>query len=118
MLALVGSLVGGVVGMVVGVPIPIIGSLAAAPIFGGLGAMVGAMLGESWLGRDFESSLEIGKAAFVGRMLGTLGKLIVGSVMVVVVLRGDCRLTPAYRSPGFSAAASTGGKPAKYASSS
>jgi uncharacterized protein len=85
-LALVGSMVGGVVGLVVGVPIPIIGSLAAALIFGGVGAMVGAMLGESWLGRDFESSLEVGKAAFVGRMLGTLGKLIVGSVMVVVVL--------------------------------
>jgi uncharacterized protein YqgC (DUF456 family) len=85
-LALVGSLVGGIVGLFVGVPIPVIGSLAAALIFGGLGALVGAMVGESWKGRDFDTSLQIGQAAFIGRILGTLGKLIVGSVMVAVTL--------------------------------
>ncbi|MGD9723240.1 MAG: DUF456 domain-containing protein [Pirellulales bacterium] len=86
LLALVGSLVGAVAGMFVGVPIPLVGSLVAALLFGGLGALVGAMLGESWKGRDFDVSLQIGKAAFVGRVLGTLGKLIVGSAMLAVLL--------------------------------
>ena len=83
-LALVGSMIGGVVGLFVGLPIPIVGSLAAAIVFGGLGALAGAILGESWKGRDFDSSLEIGKAAFIGRVLGTVAKLIVGTIMVVV----------------------------------
>ncbi len=85
-LALVGSVIGGIVGVFVGVPIPVIGSLAAALIFGGVGALVGAFVGESWKGRDFATSLTIGHAAFVGRILGTVGKLIVGSVMVVVTI--------------------------------
>jgi uncharacterized protein YqgC (DUF456 family) len=85
-LALVGSIVGGVVGLFVGLPIPIIGSLAAALVFGGLGALAGAFLGESWKGRDFDASLDVGKAAFVGRVLGTLAKMIVGSVMVAVTI--------------------------------
>jgi uncharacterized protein YqgC (DUF456 family) len=86
MLALVGSIVGGIVGLFVGLPIPIVGSLAAALVFGGLGALAGAFLGESWKGRDFDQSLGVGKAAFVGRVLGTLAKMIVGSVMVAVTI--------------------------------
>lgn len=84
--ALAGSIVGGVAGLFVGVPIPIVGSLAAALVFGGLGALVGAFLAESAQGRDFDTSMSIGKAAFFGRIFGTLGKMIVGSVMVVVTL--------------------------------
>ena len=86
LLALVGSLVGGVIGLAVGVPIPVVGSLAAAILFGGMGALVGAFIGESWKGNDFDTSLQIGRAAFVGRVVGTLGKLIVGAVMLVVLL--------------------------------
>ncbi len=85
-LALVGSLVGGVAGLFIGVPIPIVGSLAAAILFGGLGALVGAVIGESWKGHDFDTSLQIGQAAFVGRVLGTLGKMIVGAVMLAALL--------------------------------
>ncbi len=85
-LALAGSLAGGVVGLFIGIPIPVVGSLAAALIFGGLGALVGAFIGESWKGRDFDTSLQIGQAAFVGRVLGTLGKMIVGAVMLAVLL--------------------------------
>ncbi|HEX3726188.1 MAG TPA: DUF456 family protein [Pirellulales bacterium] len=85
-LALVGSTIGAVVGLVVGVPIPVIGSLVAAIVFGGAGAMAGALLGESLVGRGLDESLEVGKAAFMGRVLGTLAKIVVSSVMVVVVL--------------------------------
>jgi len=84
--ALSGSIVGGVVGLFVGLPIPIVGSLAAALVFGGLGALVGAFMAETAQGRDFDTSLSVGKAAFLGRIVGTLGKMIVGSVMVVVTL--------------------------------
>ena len=72
--------------MVIGLPIPLVGSLAAAVVFGGLGALVGAVIGESSAGRDFDASLTIGKAAFAGRLLGTLAKLIVCTIMVVVTL--------------------------------
>lgn len=85
-LAIVGSLVGGVVGLFVGLPIPVIGSLVSAVLLGGLGALLGAMIGESWKGRDFDASLAIGKAAFVGRMLGTVAKLVICTLMVVVGL--------------------------------
>ena len=86
LLAILGSIVGGIIGAIVGLPIPLVGSLVAAVVFGGLGALVGAMAGESWKGRDFDSSLEIGKAAFVGRMLGTAAKMVAASIMVVVTL--------------------------------
>jgi uncharacterized protein len=85
-LAIMGSIAGSIVGLFVGVPVPLVGSLIAAVLFGGLGALAGAVLGEVWTGRDLDSSVEVGKAAFVGRLLGTLAKLIVGTIMVVVTL--------------------------------
>ncbi|MEX0977364.1 MAG: DUF456 domain-containing protein [Pirellulales bacterium] len=85
-LAIVGSIVGGMVGIFVGVPIPIVGSLVGAVLFGGIGALAGAVLGETWTGRDLDASLEIGKAAFIGRLLGTAAKTIVCSLMVVVAI--------------------------------
>jgi uncharacterized protein YqgC (DUF456 family) len=84
LLALVGSIIGAIVGMLVGVPIPIVGSLVAAIVFAGLGAAAGAVMGESLLGRRWNESREVGVAAFRGRLLGTLGKMLVGTVMVGV----------------------------------
>ncbi len=63
-----------------------IGSIVAAVLFAGLGAMVGALIGESWKGRGLGESWQVGKAAFWGRLLGTLAKVVVGSVMVVVAV--------------------------------
>lgn len=85
-LALIGALVGGIVGVFVGIPIPVIGPIISAILFSAAGALGGAMLGESWKGRSWESSWDVGKAAFWGRILGTLGKIMVGSIMVAVVL--------------------------------
>ncbi len=85
-LAMVGSIVGGIAGLFIGIPIPIVGSLIAALLFAGMGALAGAMLGEAWYGRDLDESWQVGKAAFWGRLLGTLAKSIVGAVMVVVVV--------------------------------
>ncbi len=86
LLALAGSVAGGILGLFIGVPIPIIGSLFAALLFAGLGAMVGGILGEMWGGQSLELSWQVGKAAFQGRLLGTLGKLLVGAVMIIVVV--------------------------------
>ena len=86
LLAIAGSMVGSIVGLFVGVPIPIVGSLVAAVLFGALGAFAGAMLGEQWKGRDFDSSLDVGSTAFVGRVWGSIAKIAVSTIMVVVTL--------------------------------
>ena len=87
-LALIGSLMGGVIGLIVGVPIPIpvVGSVISALVFAGIGALVGAMMGELMAGRNFEESFRTGRAAFLGRILGMLGKIGVGAVMVALVV--------------------------------
>ncbi len=100
-LALIGSLVGGIVGAILGsfIPVPVIGTVIGTIVVGGLGAFGGAVLGEYWKGRTFDQSVNVGSGAFVGRILGTLGKMILGAVMVVVLLVGivwgpDRRDTP------------------------
>lgn len=90
LLALAGSLVGALVGLFVGIPIPLVGSLLAALLFASLGAMAGAMLGEHWAGRDLNRSWQVGKAAFWGRLFGTLGKTLCGVLIVVVTTLAVC----------------------------
>lgn len=85
LLAMVGAMVGSIVGAVVGIPIPVVGSLVAAVVGGGLGAFTGAYLGESWKGKDSRDSLAVSTGALVGRILGTLAKLVVGLVILVVI---------------------------------
>ena len=85
-MALVGSIGGGILGVFIGVPIPLIGSVIAAVFFAGLGAMAGAILGEISVGQQLDMSWRIGKAALWGRLAGTLGKMLLGAVMIVVVV--------------------------------
>ena len=42
-------------------------------------------MGEQWKGRDLNESLKIGEAAFWSRLLGTLGKAVVGVAMLLVI---------------------------------
>ncbi|MHB8902019.1 MAG: DUF456 family protein [Thermoguttaceae bacterium] len=84
--ALAGSIAGGILGLFVGLPVPVIGSLLAAILFGGAGAFAGAVLGERRTGRSLDKSFKIGEAAFWGRLLGTLSKSVIGAIMVAVVL--------------------------------
>jgi uncharacterized protein YqgC (DUF456 family) len=83
-LALVGSLVGGIVGIFV--PVPVVGQVVGPIVCAGIGALVGAVLGEQWKGRDLDTSLNIGHAAFWGRLIGTLGKILAGCVMLVLII--------------------------------
>jgi hypothetical protein len=87
-LSVVGSILGGILGVLIGVPIPIpiIGMLVSGILFASLGALVGAMIGEYSLGTSLEQTTKIGVAAFIGRMLGTFGKIIMGAAMAAIIL--------------------------------
>jgi uncharacterized protein len=86
--AIGGSIAGAMFGFFVGVPIPVLGSVIGSLLFGSLGAMAGAMLGERSAGRKWTESLQVGKAAFLGRALGTAAKMGVGLVMIFIALFG------------------------------
>ena len=85
-LALAGSVAGAMTGLFVGIPIPLIGSVVAAFVFAGFGALLGAMLGELTAGRSLADSWRVGRAAFWGRLFGTLAKTLVGAVMAGVAI--------------------------------
>jgi uncharacterized protein len=78
-LAIVGSLVGGIVGMAL--PVSIVGTLIGAC----LGAFIGSPLGDLWAGRPLFPSFEAGWGAAVGRFWGTVSKLVIGAIIVVVL---------------------------------
>ena len=84
-LSMVGAVVGSVIGIAIGLPIPILGSFVMALLGGAAGAFFGAYLGEAWKGRANDERVAAGRGAFAGRIWGTVGKLAVGAVMLVIV---------------------------------
>ena len=46
------------------------------------------MLGELWKGSDAERRFQVGRSAFWGRVLGTLAKTMVGTLMLLISLGG------------------------------
>jgi uncharacterized protein YqgC (DUF456 family) len=78
-LAILGSLVGGIIGTVL--PVPLVGTLIGAC----LGAFTGWLIGDLWAGRPLFPSFEAGWGAAVGRFWGTITKLAVGAVIVVIL---------------------------------
>jgi len=78
-LAIIGSIVGGILGTAL--PVPLVGTLLGSC----LGAFVGALLGDLWVGRPLFQSLKAGQGAAVGRFWGTVAKLAVGAIIVVVL---------------------------------
>ncbi len=84
-LALVGTLVGSMGGALCGTPIPLFGPVVGALAGGAAGAFAGAFIGETAIGRDPAHSLAVGKAALTGRLLGTVGKLLAGAVILVLI---------------------------------
>lgn len=83
---LLGSFVGGILGAVVGLPIPVAGPVIGVLLFAGSGALVGAVAGEYSVRRELKGSLKVGAAAFWGRIFGSVGKSLIGGVMVVLYL--------------------------------
>jgi uncharacterized protein len=88
LLAIVGSIVGAIVGLFVGgvIPIPVVGSVIGSLLLGGAGAAAGAVGGERWAGKSWDDSLQVGQAAFWGRLLGTIGKAVCGTVACATFL--------------------------------
>jgi uncharacterized protein YqgC (DUF456 family) len=78
-LAILGSLVGGIVGTAL--PVPIIGTVIGAC----LGAFVGSLIGDLWAGRPLFRSFEAGWGAAIGRFWGTVSKLAIGAIIVLVL---------------------------------
>ncbi|HEY2253776.1 MAG TPA: DUF456 family protein, partial [Planctomycetaceae bacterium] len=66
------------------IPVPLIGNLIGAVLGGAVGAFAGAYTGEYWKGKNERERLAIGTAAMIGRVLGTVGKLGIGAIMVVI----------------------------------
>jgi len=77
----IGGMIGSFAGAIIGTGFgPIVGTILLAAV----GAMVGAIIGETTGGKSLESSVVIGKAAFVGRLLATAAKVTIASIMVAV----------------------------------
>lgn len=77
------AIAGGVVGAILGtaIPVPILGTLLGASA----GAFAGSLLGDLWAGRPVPGSIEAGRGAAMGRFWGTVAKMGVGAVIVVVL---------------------------------
>ncbi|MCS7468180.1 DUF456 family protein [Stieleria sp. ICT_E10.1] len=84
--SIIGSMAGAITGAVVGVPVPVVGSVIAAILFGGIGAAAGAMYGEWSDGRSWKENWSVGHSTFWGRTFGTLGKVLAGLLIVILVL--------------------------------
>lgn len=84
-LSLVGAFLGSLGGAIFLSFIPLIGTMAGALLGGALGAFGGAWLGEYNTEKTSEERFAIGKGAFIGRILGTVGKLSMGVIMLVIV---------------------------------
>ena len=78
-LALAGSIVGGIVGTAL--PVPLVGPLLGACF----GAFVGALCGNLWTGRTLFQSFAAGQGAAIGRFWGTVAKLAIGALIVVML---------------------------------
>lgn len=87
-LSVIGSIAGGIAGAIFGIPfpIPLVGMLIGSVLFAAIGAWIGATLGEKWVGKTMKKSVQIGGAAFAGRIVGTAGKLALGAAMMVVAI--------------------------------
>lgn len=77
------AIAGGVFGAIMGTPLPI--PIAGTLIGACLGAFVGSLLGDLWARRPLLRSVEAGRGAAVGRLRGTVAKMTVGGIIVVVL---------------------------------
>ena len=83
--SVIGSIIGSLAGIFVGIPIPIIGSLIAALLFSGVGALLGAYHGERVEGKHSKEAWKVGIASFTGRILGSFFKIICGFIALICI---------------------------------
>ncbi|MEL6211704.1 MAG: DUF456 domain-containing protein, partial [Pseudomonadota bacterium] len=76
------AIVGGIVGAIIGTPFaPVIGTLLGACV----GAFAGSILGDLWAGQPLAQSVDTGSEAAIGRLWGTIAKMVVGSAIVILL---------------------------------
>lgn len=81
---MLGAMAGGVLGAIAGsifIPVLVLGTLLGAS----LGAGVGSVIGDRTAGRTWRLATEAGTGAAKGKLLGTIGKLVIAVTMWVVV---------------------------------
>jgi len=83
--SIVGSIFGSLAGIFIGIPIPIIGSLIAALLFSGVGALLGAYYGEKVEGKSSKEAWKVGISSFTGRILGSMFKIICGFIALICI---------------------------------
>ena len=83
--SIIGSIIGSLAGIFLGIPIPIIGSLIAALLFSGAGALLGAYYGEKVEGKSSKEAWKVGVSSFTGRILGSLFKIICGFIALICI---------------------------------
>lgn len=88
--SLIGSIIGAIGGATIGIPIPVIGSAVGAVLGGAIGAFGGAAYAEHSLGETADRSIQVGNAAFWGRLWGTGAKVLAGSVIAAIALVAIC----------------------------
>ena len=81
--SVIGAIIGSLAGIFVGIPIPIIGSLIAALLFSGAGALLGAYYGEKVEGKNSKEAWKVGVSSFTGRILGSFFKIICGFIALI-----------------------------------
>lgn len=80
-LSVVGAVVGGIFLSFI-IPVPVLGTLVGVC----LGAFMGAAAGEAIRGRDTNQSIKSGVGAVIGRLFGTVAKLSLGSIMLLIAV--------------------------------
>ena len=83
-LSLVFGVIGAIVGAMLGSVVPVIGTVIGTLIGACLGAGLGSYLGDRWAGRSHRQATQSGQGAAVGRLWGTVGKVMVAVVMWLV----------------------------------
>lgn len=85
LLATVGAMAGSLLGSAGGsAVVPLLGTVVGAIAGGAAGAFAGALAGEYWRGSDHQQGFAVGTAAFYGRLLGTVAKILVAASMVAI----------------------------------
>ena len=62
-------------------PVPVAGTLIGASV----GAFAGSLAGDLWAGRPLFHSMDAGRGAALGRFLGTVSKLVIGALIVLIL---------------------------------
>jgi uncharacterized protein len=85
-LALLAAALGSVFGFMLAKSARLTDPIVLSVLLAGGGGAVGAVVGEIWGSRQINEDWQVGQSAFWAKLLATLAKIFVGSIMVVVAV--------------------------------